>query len=246
MSFSSVGSAARAAAIVNTDTNTADLAALPQLEELPLGGSVVRRGHAEPPEQHDVEVVGAELHQEGGVGDEETLADIGELRLEKALAGLHPDGSRDWAQQVIQAMKLRAGLLLEREPGLYSFPHRTFQEYLAGSYLSGQADFAYRASGLVEESALWREVILLGVGRLVYVHGDSAKPLTLVGELCPAKESDDAASWRKAWLAGDVLLEIGLNRVQDSNLGRDLLNRVRRRMDIILIMQMHIFTGAES
>ena len=41
-------------------------------------------------------------HREGGAEDEEALADIGELRLEKALAGLHPTGSRDWAQQVVE------------------------------------------------------------------------------------------------------------------------------------------------
>jgi formylglycine-generating enzyme required for sulfatase activity len=171
-----------------------------------------------------------EAHQEGGFGDDEDLADIGELRLEKALAQLHPDDSHDWAQQVIGAMKLRAGLLLEREPEVYTFPHRTFQEYLAGAYLSAQADFSQRAAALVEDGAFWREVILLAVGRLVYLSGDTDKPLALVGELCPSEPSDGETAWRKAWLAGDVLVELGLNRVREGNLGRDLLERVRNRL----------------
>ena len=37
-------------------------------------------------------------------------------------------------------------------------------------------------------------------------------------------------TWQRAWLAGDVLLEIGITRVKDSALGRDLLHRVRERL----------------
>jgi formylglycine-generating enzyme required for sulfatase activity len=161
---------------------------------------------------------------------DEALADIGELRLQKALAELHPEGSLDWAQQVIQTMKLRAGLLLERAPEVFTFPHRTFQEYLAGAHLSAQADFARQATRLVAEGALWREVVLLAVGRLVYLAGDIDKPLALVGELCPAQVVDDETAWRRAWLAGEALVEMGLNRVRDSALGRDLVERVRHRL----------------
>jgi formylglycine-generating enzyme required for sulfatase activity len=161
---------------------------------------------------------------------DEALADIGELQLQKALAGLHPEESRDWAQQVIQAMKLRAGLLLERAPEIFTFPHRTFQEYLAGAHLSSQADFAKQSACLAAEGAVWREVVLLAVGRLVYLSGDIDKPLALVGELCPARAADDETAWRRAWLAGEALVEMGLNRVRDSALGRDLAERVCHRL----------------
>jgi len=177
-----------------------------------------------------------EAHQEGGAADEEALADIGELRLEKALAALHPHGSRDWAQQVIEAMRLRAGLLLERAPEVFTFPHRTFQEYLAGAHLSAQADFARQAARLVEQGAFWREVVLLAVGRLVYLSGDTDKPLALVGELCPEKEKDEDLAWRKAWLAGEVLVEAGPVRVEESGLGRDLVGRVRGRLADLLAL----------
>jgi len=171
-----------------------------------------------------------EAHREGGAGDGEALADVGEWRLQQALAALHPAESRDWAHDVITAIKMRAGLLLERAPGVYTFPHRTFQEYLAGAHLSAQAHFAEQATGLVEEGAFWREVVLLAVGRLVYLGGDTDKPLALVGELCPARAQDDGGAWRKAWLAGEVLVEAGLNRVRESGLGRDLSERVRNRL----------------
>ena len=171
-----------------------------------------------------------EAHRESSVSDGEAVADIGELRLVKALAGLHPEGSLDWAGRVVGVMKLRAGLLVERRPEVYTFPHRTFQEYLAGAHLAAQSDFARQATALAEEGALWRQVILLAVGRLVYLGGDMDKPLALAGELCPARLHDDVLAWRKAWLAGEVLVEIGRQRVGDSTLGSDLLDRVRHRL----------------
>jgi formylglycine-generating enzyme required for sulfatase activity len=171
-----------------------------------------------------------EAHRDGGASDTEAVADIGESRLDKTLVELHPDRSHDWARQVVEVMKHRAGLLLERTPEVYTFPHRTFQEYLAGAHLSAQPDFAQQAAHLVTESALWREVILLAVGRLVYLNGDTAKPLALVAELCPARHKQSRAALRQVWLAGDVLLEMGHNRVRDSTLGRELDKRLRPRL----------------
>jgi formylglycine-generating enzyme required for sulfatase activity len=171
-----------------------------------------------------------EAHAQGKDGDEQDkLADIGELKLEKALAALNNEDF-NWARQMIEAMKFRAGLLLERAPEVFTFPHRTFQEYLAGAHLAAQANFAQTACRLAEQGALWREASLMAVGRLVYLSGDTAKPLALVGELCPAQPREDDLGWRKAWLAGDALVEIGANRVTDSALGRDLLERVQQRL----------------
>ncbi len=167
---------------------------------------------------------------EGDPAEQEGLANIGELKLQKALAGLK-ENDRTWAWQVIEAMKLRAGLLLERIPEVFTFPHRTFQEYLAGAHLAAQGDFARQATALSEEgSTLWREVILLAVGRLVYLAGDTDKPLALVGELCSTRAGTEDRDWRKTWLAGEVLLEIDPRRIEDRVLGQDLLSRVRSRL----------------
>lgn len=173
-------------------------------------------------------------HEKGGTGDGEAVADIGELQLAKTLSALHPDGSRDWAYQVIDVMKLRAGLLVERAPEVYTFPHRTFQEYLAGASLASRPDFARQAVRLAAQGALWREVLLLAVGRLVYRDGDMAKPLTLVAELCPAQCDETDQRWRQTWLAGDVFVEMRRNRATDSALGRELVERVSHRLVALL------------
>ena len=170
-----------------------------------------------------------ESHSGSKANDNDALADIGELRLQKALASLNKN-DLNWAQQIIETIKLRAGLLIERVPEVYTFPHRTFQEYLAGAHLASQNNFAKSAFELAKEGALWRDVILLATGKLVYLSGDIDKPLALVGELCPSKSVDDLLAWQNAWLAGEVLQEIGLNRVMDTNLGRDLHERVQQRL----------------
>ncbi len=174
----------------------------------------------------------------------EGLADISQYRLQSALAALKDD-DHTWARQVIETMKLRAGLLLERAPEVFTFPHRTFQEYLAGAHLAAQGDFAVRAADLSRQGALWREAILLGSGKLVHHSGEMDKPLALVGELCPAHAAGDDTAWRQAWLAGDVLLEIGLARVGDSALGCDLLERVRERL-VTLIKRGRLVAGERA
>ncbi|MDT3778281.1 SUMF1/EgtB/PvdO family nonheme iron enzyme [Nitrospira sp. MA-1] len=161
----------------------------------------------------------------------ERIADIGEMDLIQALAPLHPTQSLDWGRKMVAAIKLRAGLLVERVPGRFTFPHRTYQEYLAGAHIAAQTDFCRQAAQLAEEFAVWREVILLAVGRLVHWSGDIEKPLALIAELCPEQIKEGSiVEWPKQWLAGDIVKEIGLNRVKDRSLGRELLPRVQNRL----------------
>ncbi len=174
-----------------------------------------------------------EAHQQG-VGKSAALADIGQLKLLNTLKSLNK-GDLNWAQKLIETIKLRAGLLIERQPEVFSFPHRTFQEFMAGAHLASRADFARRASKLAEQDpALWRLVILLAVGRLVYCAGDTEKPLFLAGELCPSEAPSTEKDWRKAWLAGEVVLEIGSERAEDTAQGRELLKRVQSRLADLL------------
>jgi formylglycine-generating enzyme required for sulfatase activity len=170
----------------------------------------------------------------------EALADIAEHRILKALAALkcddaNPTGDLNWARHLVDLMKVRAGLLLERQPEIFTFPHRTFQEYLAGAHLAAQADFSELVSKLAhKDMTLWRESILYAAGKLVYVNGDVAKPLALVAELCPDDVPAGDMPWRLAWLAGDILQEVGLKRVRDSAFGRDLLKRIQNRLPGLL------------
>lgn len=199
-----------------------------ETETLGLRQLLVKAGRSDVDLKRTLWRLAYEAHRTGG--HEERLADIGELTLQTALADLHPDKSRDWARTVIETLKHRAGLLLERLPQVYTFPHRTFQEYLAGAHLASQACFAQNSAKLVEAGSFWRDVVLLGVGKLVYLSGDVDKPFALVGELCPQRAAATPHGWQQVWLAGEVLRELGLPRVQESALGRDLLERVQGRL----------------
>ena len=160
----------------------------------------------------------------------EELADIPEYDLQEALRALHPTGSRDWAHEVIGAMKLRAGILLERDRGLYTFPHRTFQEYLAAAYLAVQGDFVEQAVDLTRAGHFWREVILLAVGYLIFSHSDHYRPLALAGGLCPESTPDTETGWRRVWLAGEVIGEMGVSRAEKAAGGPRVVNTVREML----------------
>jgi len=175
-----------------------------------------------------------QTQEKGNAGKEGAKADIHEWDLQKALVELHPQKSLDWTTNVIETIKLRAGLLVERETGTYTFPHRTFQEFLAASHLSIQTDYAKRASDLAKDGPFWRQVILLSAGLLFYVKGELEKTIVLLSELLPGDLKDEKGAWYQAWLAGDVILEIGVNRIEKMELGRELINRIRGRLVEIL------------
>lgn len=173
------------------------------------------------------------LEQQGATLSSEDSADLHGHDLRDALAALHPNGSLDWAQRLMDTLHLRSSLLLERKGKVFGFPHRTFQEYLAGVHLARLPDFDQAASQRAEV-AFWREVILLAVGYLVHQTRELSKVRALVEEICPDRKPQTDADWRKIWLAGDVLLEVGVNRIQDSAHGKSLLGRVRQRLTQLL------------
>ncbi|MCB0121026.1 MAG: hypothetical protein KDE58_02220, partial [Caldilineaceae bacterium] len=176
-------------------------------------------------------------------------ADISESDLLDTLRELHPEGSWDWAADMVEIMKRRAGLLVESRPKVYRFPHRTFQEHLAACHLSTQPNFAAEAVKLAASGAFWREVILLAVGRMVHTYSIEP-PLFFVGELCPSitgSAPTDDATWRNIWLAGECLLEIGIPRAQRHRTGKELVAHVQQRLvDLIHTEQLAPRERAEA
>jgi predicted NACHT family NTPase len=129
--------------------------------------------------------------------------------------------------RLVEYLSQRAGLLLPRGVGVYTFPHRTFQEYLAACHLT-DADYPDLVAELVRQDPnRWREVALLAGAKAA--RGTASAIWSLVDALCYREAEDDACEGGDAWgglLAGQALTEAtDLSQVSERNQAK--LKRVR-------------------
>ncbi|WP_295387892.1 SUMF1/EgtB/PvdO family nonheme iron enzyme, partial [uncultured Thiodictyon sp.] len=114
---------------------------------------------------------------------------------------------------LLEYLETRAGLLIARREGVYAFPHRSFQEYLAACHLANTApDFGAELRRRVwADPTWWREVFLLGVGKKR--QGGLADAVNLVNTLVPASPADTEGigerHWQAAVLGAKALLDLG-------------------------------------
>ncbi|MBM4431307.1 MAG: NACHT domain-containing protein, partial [Chloroflexi bacterium] len=146
-------------------------------------------------------------------------ADIPESRLVSGLMNLsqNPDVK---PARLVEHLSQRAGLLLPRGVGVYTFVHRTFQEYLAACYLTDH-QYPNQVAGLARsDPEIWREVALLAAAKSA--RGSDFALWALVEALCWQKlASDDIQQPKDAWgalLAGQALAEsANLQQVSEPN-----------------------------
>ena len=138
-------------------------------------------------------------------------ADIAESDLVSGLLAL--SDSKDLRpNRLIEHLSDRAGLLLPRGVGVYTFPHRTFQEYLAACHLAHGEEYPDNIAALVrQEPNRWREVALLACARLA--RDGAAMPLwTFVEVLCDqevdAEKATSSGEAFSALLAGQAIREL--------------------------------------
>jgi len=168
-----------------------------------------------------------------GQAELEGTADVPKDRLVGRLMELkkNPDVR---PERLVEYLSERAGLLLPRGVGVYTFAHRTFQEYLAACYLTqtshGYPDAMARLAR--ERPERWREVALLAAA-----HGGDLGLWALVDALCCHDGcADGAQSAPDAWgalLAGQALVE-SANLEQVSEPNQLKLGRVRSHLARVL------------
>lgn len=162
-------------------------------------------------------------------------ADVAETDLVQGLLQLsrNPDVK---PKRLIEYISERTGVMVPRGVGVYTFQHRTFQEYLAACHLTDH-EFPYRIARLGREDVnRWREAVLLAGAKAA--GGSEASVWQLVDALCFKSFDDPEAEMPDVWgglLAGQLLAETAnLEEVAEPN--RTRLDRVRKWL-------LHILTG---
>jgi formylglycine-generating enzyme required for sulfatase activity len=148
-------------------------------------------------------------------------------------------GSLARAEQFLDYTERRAHLLVARggrSEQVYSFPHRTFQEYLAACHLASQRRFKLRARELAAEGDEWREVLNLAVGALAFNQNNREKAYDAVEEvmLGSVSEATDTATWRRVWLAGEMCATIGRQEAERDEIGKKILPLLRQQLVTLL------------
>lgn len=169
------------------------------------------------------------------VAEREETADIPEAEIME-VARTHL-GSWAKAEAFVTYTETRAHLLIGKggtERRIFSFPHRTFQEYLAASHLAAQRRFPRRAAELAAQGDTWREVLNLAVGTLEFNRSNREKALDGIAAVLPQRMPTDAHGWRRVWLAGEMAVVVGQQVMLQDEVGREVLPDLRAKLAALL------------
>jgi formylglycine-generating enzyme required for sulfatase activity len=123
---------------------------------------------------------------------------------------------------------------------VYTFPHRTFKEHLAGCHLAvgKRGGFGRHLRALLAEGDRWALAARLGAEHLLYNVCDVNKVLDTLYLLCPVAEPSDEAAWRGVVWAGAWTTEVSSERVgtdtDDPDGGAAFLTRLTPRLVTVL------------
>jgi formylglycine-generating enzyme required for sulfatase activity len=167
--------------------------------------------------RNTLEFLAYRAHQESPASDGRGLLDRHRVRgaFQDLFADFEigPGPAAEKAERVLRNLEEESGLLLPEGGDLYGLPHLSYEEYLAGCYLSRQADFHSRAYGHWQaDPGRWREVIFLALGRMVRGEGREVAAGWLEFLLAPAhgeRVRDSIELQRAAFFAGECLAEMG-------------------------------------
>lgn len=103
-----------------------------------------------------------QAQQQQGEADADLVVEIAYATLQQEL--LLRFDSLQRANDIIAYIQQRTGLLVDKGGYLFTFPHRTYQEYLAGQHLQNMSGWQPRLVKLLKQAPdWWREVFLLSV-----------------------------------------------------------------------------------
>lgn len=165
--------------------------------------------------------------------DRETAADIPESELMSIAKDYL--GSFAKAEQFLAYTEERAHLLISRggrRKRVYTFPHRTFEEYLAACYLASQRRFPHMALQLAKEKETWREVLNLAAGTLAYNQNNFETVIDAVKEMLPrtVPSPNSRYGWHRIWLAAEMMVTVGKQAAEKDEIGQEVMPKLRQQL----------------
>jgi formylglycine-generating enzyme required for sulfatase activity/energy-coupling factor transporter ATP-binding protein EcfA2 len=124
------------------------------------------------------------------------------------------------ADEFLQLIDERSGLLAERGQGVYAFSHLTFQEHLAARAVADRTDYVRYTLARLSDS-WWREVILLEAG---YLSTQGKRRVTALIQAV-MNHKDEPEPYHNLVLAAECLRDVGPARVEG-----DLWGEVQGRL----------------
>lgn len=172
-------------------------------------------------------------------------ADLPRSRLLTILEEPEFLGDAGLASAFLDYVDQRAGLLVgqggdgsRRHPQSYAFPHRTFQEYLAGCYLVSGRGVRRVYWEKVGEGDYWYLAGMYGAEELLHNRRGEGRLLDLAYYLCPGVAPADERSWRAVVWSGQMAALLGAAAVRGDTAGPEggaaYLERIKERLVALL------------
>lgn len=172
-------------------------------------------------------------------------ADLPRSRLLTILEEAEFLGDAGLASDFLDYVDQRAGLLVgqggdgsRRHPQSYAFPHRTFQEYLAGCHLIGGRGVRRAYWEKVGEGDYWYLAAMYGAEELLHNRRSEQSLLDLAYDLCPGAAPADERGWRAVVWSGQMAALLGAEAIRRDAGGPDggaaYLQRIKTRLVALL------------
>lgn len=163
-------------------------------------------------------------------------------------------GDTALAAELLDYVDQRTGLLVGeggtgKQPARYAFPHRTFQEYLAGRYLITRGDPARELFERAKEGDLWSVAVELGLEALYFVDGYPNFVRKLAYDLRPRKVNRERHERALLWSAKAAAIA-GVDSVERDTegpqKGPEYLERIRPGLVDLLNSRLPALERAEA
>lgn len=161
--------------------------------------------------------------------------------LERHFAALEKPDKK--ALAFLEYIDETAGILIGKggtAGAVYAFPHRTFQEYFAGTYLTRTSNrFEDEIKSRLPQGDYWQVAVGLGLEDLLH-HAEFPRPaFDAAYALCPTDElaHADEAHWRGVLWSAQFALAIGKKQIEQDAAapgGQSYLHRLTKRLIEIL------------